>query len=59
MHPHTALFESGYNIAVLVESILVRSGEQKPQCLENIKKDTTKAVKLTNWNYVWYLCGLS
>ena len=38
---------------MIVRSIVKRSGLKQPQCLDNIKEDTTKTVKLTNWNFIW------
>jgi hypothetical protein len=46
-------FESGFNIAEIVRSILKRSGNNIPTCLDNVRKDANKNSKLTNWNFVW------
>ncbi len=52
--PLVVHFESGFNIAEIVKSILKRSGNNIPASLENVRKDASKNVKLTNWNFVWY-----
>lgn len=47
-------FDSGYNIAEIVKSIMLRSGQKPSSSLDNVRKDTNKNVKLTNWNFIWY-----
>ena len=46
-------FDSGFNIGVIVKSMLQRAGKPISPSLVNIREDTSKNVRLTNWNFVW------
>ena len=48
--PH---FESGFIIGQIVKIILKKSGQKIPSYLDDIKMDTNKNTKLSNWNFVW------
>lgn len=32
---------------------MIRSGQKPSPSLENVRKETNRNVKLTNWNFVW------
>jgi hypothetical protein len=51
----TASLESGFVVGEILRKIASSTGQKAPNALANVKSDSSKNTKLTNWNFIWYV----
>jgi hypothetical protein len=47
-------FDSGYLLGEIIRRLATQGGKKIPSALANVKPDTSKNARLTNWNFIWY-----
>lgn len=45
--------ENGVTVAALIALMLRKSGQPASPHLQAVRADTSKAVRSTNWNFIW------
>jgi hypothetical protein len=48
-------FDSGYLLGEIIRRLAAQGGKKIPSALANVKPDTSKNARLTNWNFIWYI----